>query len=104
MMLNIIISTVDNEITSFAVEESKVNSIFDFFYTKETEAKFKYLQAANKISKYDSEIAMNALLTNIFEEPKYSKFSFTKIPFSTPVIFRKDKYFKVETHNNFQSR
>lgn len=118
---NIIISTVDNEITSFAddanmlnvaisrakkklavvlsgneqpensnlvallkyiqynnftVEKSKVNSIFDFFYTKETEAKFKYLKAANKISKYDSENAMNALLTNIFEEPKYSKFSF----------------------------
>ncbi len=118
---NIIISTVDNEITSFAddtnmlnvaisrakkklavvlsgneqhensnlvallkyiqynnftVEESKVNSIFDFFYTKETEAKFKYLKAANKISKYDSENAMNTLLTSIFEEPKYSKFSF----------------------------
>ena len=118
---NIIISTVDNEITSFSddanmlnvaisrakkklaivlsgneqpensnlvsllkyiqynnftVEESKVNSIFDFFYTKETEAKFKYLKAANKISKYDSENAMNTLLTNIFEEPKYSKFSF----------------------------
>ena len=118
---NIIISTVDNEITSFAddanmlnvaisrakkklavvlsgneqpensnlvallryiqynnftIEESKVNSIFDFFYTKETEAKFKYLKAANKISKYDSENAMNALLTNIFEEPKYSKFGF----------------------------
>ena len=118
---NIIISTVDNEITSFTddanmlnvaisrakkklavvlsgneqpensnlvsllkyiqynnftVEESKVNSIFDFFYTKETEAKFKYLKAANKISKYDSENAMNMLLTNIFEEPKYSKFSF----------------------------
>lgn len=118
---NIIISTVDNEITSFAddanmlnvaisrakkklavvlsgneqpensnlvallkyiqynnftIEESKVNSIFDFFYTKETEAKFKYFKAANKISKYDSENAMNALLTNIFEEPEYSKFSF----------------------------
>ena len=118
---NIIISTVDNEITSFAdnanmlnvaisrakkklavvlsgneqpensnlvallkyiqynnftVEESKVNSIFYFFYTKDTEAKFKYLKAANKISKYDSENAMNTLLTNIFEEPKYSKFSF----------------------------
>ena len=118
---NIIISTVDNEITSFSddgnmlnvaisrakkklavvlsgneqpensnlvallkyiqynnftIEDSKVNSIFDFFYTKDTEAKFKYLKTANKISKYDSENAMNALLTNIFEEPKYSKFSF----------------------------
>ena len=118
---NIIISTVDNEITSFAddanmlnvaisrakkklavvlsgnehpensnlvallkyiqynnftVEESKVNSIFDFFYTKDTEAKFKYLKSANKISRYDSENAMNELLTQIFEEPKYSRFSF----------------------------
>ena len=61
---------------NFTIEDSKVNSIFDFFYTKETEAKFKYLKATNKISKYDSENAMNALLTNIFEEPKYSKFSF----------------------------
>lgn len=61
---------------NFTIEDSKVNSIFDFFYTKDTEAKFKYLKAANKISKYDSENAMNTLLTNIFEEPKYSKFSF----------------------------
>ena len=118
---NIIISTVDNEITSFAddanmlnvaisrakkklavvlsgneqpensnlvallkyiqynnftIEDSKVNSIFDFFYTKDTEAKFEYLKASNKISKYDSENAMNMLITNIFEEPKYSTFSF----------------------------
>ena len=61
---------------NFAIEESKVNSIFDFFYTKDTEAKFKYLKTANKISRYDSENAMNALLSNIFNEPKYSKFSF----------------------------
>ncbi|MGN0728002.1 AAA domain-containing protein [Treponema sp.] len=118
---NIIISTVDNEITSFAddsnmlnvaisrakkklavvlsgnkqpensnlmallkyiqynnfsVENSKINSIFDFFYTKDTEAKFAYLKSANKISKYDSENAMNVLLTKITNEPKYSKFSF----------------------------
>ncbi len=118
---NIIISTVDNEITSFAddanmlnvaisrakkklaivisgneqpensnlmallkyiqynnftVEESKVSSIFDFFYSKQTDAKFKFLKESNRISKYDSENAMNELLTQIFEEPKYSRFSF----------------------------
>ena len=118
---NIIISTVDNEITSFAddanmlnvaisrakkklaivisgneqpensnlmallkyiqynnftVEESKVSSIFDFFYTKQTEAKFKYMKESKKISKYDSENAMNELLTQILKEPKYSRFSF----------------------------
>ncbi len=118
---NIIISTVDNEITSFAddanllnvaisrakkklaivisgneqpensnlvallkyiqynnftIEDSKVNSIFDFFYTKDTEAKFKYLKASNRISKYDSENAMNALLSQIIEESKYAKFNY----------------------------
>ena len=116
---NIIISTVDNEITSFAdnpnmlnvaisrakkklavvlsgneqpknsnlmallkyiqynnfaVEESKVSSIFDFFYTKNTEAKFNFLKSTKKISKYDSENAMNTLLNKIFDEPKYSRF------------------------------
>lgn len=61
---------------NFTVEESKVSSIFDFFYTKQTKAKFKYLKETKKISKYDSENAMNELLTQIFEEPKYSRFNF----------------------------
>ncbi len=117
---NIIISTVDNEITSFsddsnmlnvaisrakkklavvisgnpqpensnlmallkyiqynnfAVEKSKVSSIFDFFFTKNTEAKFQYLKNSKRISKFDSENAMNELLKKIFEETKYSKFN-----------------------------
>ena len=132
---NIIISTVDNEITSFAddanmlnvaisrakkklaivisgnkqpensnlmallkyiqynnftVEESKVSSIFDFLYTKQTEAKFKYLKESNRISKYDSENAMNELLTQIFEEPKYSRFSFV---FEMPLKDLVNKHF-----------
>lgn len=118
---NIIISTVDNEITSFAddanmlnvaisrakkklavvisgneqpensnlmallkyirynnfeIKESKVSSIFDFFYTKENQAKFQFLKATKKISNFDSENAMNALLTSLFERPEYSRFGF----------------------------
>ena len=118
---NIIISTVDNEITSFAddanmlnvaisrakkklavvisgneqpensnlmallkyiqynnfeIKESKVSSIFDFFYTKENQAKFQFLKATKKISKFDSENAMNALLTSLFERSEYSRFGF----------------------------
>ena len=118
---NIIISTVDNEITAFAddpnmlnvaisrakkrlslvisgnpqpensnlvallkyiehnnftIQESKVNSIFDFLYSKAGRAKFKYLNESKKISKFDSENAMNNLLTKIFEEDKYLKFYF----------------------------
>lgn len=118
---NIIISTVDNEITSFAddsnmlnvaisrakkklavvisgneqpensnlmallkyiqynnfeIEESKVSSIFDFFYTKENEAKLQFLKSSKKISKFDSENAMSALLTHLFDESEYSRFGF----------------------------
>jgi superfamily I DNA and/or RNA helicase len=118
---NIIISTVDNEITSFtdnsnmlnvaisrakkklsiiisgnnqpensnimsllkyiqynnfSLEESNVSSIFDFFYTKDTAAKFKFLTQTKKISKYDSENAMNTLLNQIFAEKKYSRFGY----------------------------
>lgn len=118
---NIIISTVDNEITSFtdnsnmlnvaisrakkklsiiisgnnqpensnimsllkyiqynnfSLEESNVSSIFDFFYTKDTAAKFKFLTQTKKISKYDSENAMNTLLNQIFAETKYSRFGY----------------------------
>ena len=118
---NIIISTVDNEITSFAdnanmlnvaisrakkklavvisgneqpensnlmallkyiqynnfeIKESKVSSIFDFFYTKENQAKFQFLKKSKRISKFDSENAMNALLTSLFEKPEYSRFGF----------------------------
>lgn len=61
---------------NYQIEESKVSSIFDFFYTKENEAKFKFLKSSKKISKYDSENAMNALLTKIFEKSEYSRFNF----------------------------
>lgn len=61
---------------NFEIEESKVSSIFDFFYTKENEAKLQFLKSSKKISKFDSENVMNALLTKIFEEPEYSRFGF----------------------------
>ena len=61
---------------NFTIEESKVSSIFDFFYTKNTEAKFQFLKDSKKISKFDSENAMNALLTKILEEPDYLKYGF----------------------------
>lgn len=61
---------------NFVIEESKVNSIFDFFYTKDTEAKCKFILSTKMVSKYDSENAMIALLTQILKELKYSKFSF----------------------------
>ena len=58
------------------IEESKVSSIFDFFYTKNSQARFEYLATTHRISKYDSENAMNALLAKIMSDPRYSRFSF----------------------------
>ena len=58
------------------IVESKVCSIFDFFYSKENAAKLQFLKSSKKISKFDSENVMNALLTNIFTEQKYSRFGF----------------------------
>ena len=64
------------EYNNFSVTESKVNSIFDFFFTKQNDEKFKFLRESKRISEFDSENAMNALLLKIFAEPKYSKFNF----------------------------
>ena len=61
---------------NFEIEGSKVSSIFDFFYTKENEAKLQFLKSSKKISKFDSENVMNALLTKILEKPEYSRFGF----------------------------
>lgn len=61
---------------NFEIEESKVSSIFDFFYTRENEAKLQFLKSSKKISKFDSENVMNALLTKILEKPGYSRFGF----------------------------
>ena len=57
---------------NFEIEESKVSSIFDFFYTKENDAKFQYLKESKKISKFDSENVMNELLIKILKEPKFT--------------------------------
>lgn len=61
---------------NFAIEESKVNSIFDFLYTRQTEAKFNFLNATGKISKFNSENAMNNLLNKILKESQYLRFKF----------------------------
>ncbi len=64
------------EHNNFSVSESKLNSIFDFLYTKESVEKFNYLRSIKKISKFNSENAMNDLLAKITSEEKYSKFGF----------------------------
>ena len=61
---------------NFKLEESRVNSIFDFLYSGIRNAKFDYLKSNRRISKFDSENAMDALLCKITSESKYAKFGF----------------------------
>lgn len=50
------------------VVESKIYSVFDYLYSNFTEARLQYLQSKRRISKYDSENLMYALLTDILDE------------------------------------
>jgi len=50
------------------VVESKIYSVFDYLYSSFTEARLQYLQSKRRISKYDSENLMYALLTDILDE------------------------------------
>ena len=53
---------------NFEVQESNIFSIFDYLYKQYTEARRVYLLKHKKISVYDSENLMYALITDIFKE------------------------------------
>lgn len=51
---------------NFEVTESKIYSVFDYLYTQYTKARRGYLKKHKKVSKYNSENLMYALLKEIF--------------------------------------
>lgn len=57
---------------NFEVTESKIYSIFDYLYKQYTEERRVYLQKHKKVSKYDSENLMYALIEDIISANKYS--------------------------------
>lgn len=61
---------------NFEIKQSKVNSIFDFLYTNMGNTKFNFLNKSKKISKFNSENAMNNLLQKITRMQSFSKFGF----------------------------
>ena len=77
---------------NFKLIKSNINSIFDFLYRHDTEEKLKFISQKDKISKFDSENAMNKLLKKILSEDKYHKYSFA---FEMPIrdIFSKEFLF-----------
>lgn len=64
------------QFNNFKIEESRISSIFDFLFTYASNAKFEYLRKSKKISKFDTENAMNGLLSKIISDEKYSRFGF----------------------------
>lgn len=74
---------------NLTLTRSKINSIFDFLYSHNSAEKLNYITRKDKISKFDSENAMNILLKTILSEEKYHKYSFV---FEMPLrdIFSKD--------------
>ena len=57
---------------NFEVTESKIYSIFDYLYKQYTEERRVYLQKHKKVSEYDSENLMYALIEDIISANKYS--------------------------------
>ena len=57
---------------NFEVTDSKIYSVFDYLYKQYTEARKAYLQNHKKVSEYDSENLMHALLEEILAMEEYS--------------------------------
>ena len=57
---------------NFEVINSKIYSIFDYLYKQYTTQRRAYLQKHKKVSNYDSENLMYALIDDIITENKYS--------------------------------
>ena len=57
---------------NFEVTDSKVYSIFDYLYKQYTEQRKVYLKKHKKVSEYDSENLMHALIEEILSADKYA--------------------------------
>ena len=58
---------------NFEIVDSKIYSIFDYLYKQYTERRKTYLQKHKKVSEYDSENLMYALIDEILADNKYSR-------------------------------
>lgn len=61
------------EYNNFSVTESKLYSVFDYLYSQYTESRFAYLKKHRRISEYDSENLMYALLCDTVCEEGYTE-------------------------------
>lgn len=61
------------EYNNFSVSESKLYSVFDYLYNHYTESRMQYLKKHRRISRYDSENLMYALLCDTLREEEYTQ-------------------------------
>lgn len=61
------------EYNNFSINDSKINSIFDLLYKQYTNERIQYLKSHKKVSEYDSENLMYALITEILNENKFDR-------------------------------
>ena len=59
---------------NFEVTDSKIYSVFDYLYKQYTKERIAYLRKHRKISQYDSENLIYALIGDILSEDKYACF------------------------------
>lgn len=59
---------------NFEVSDSKIYSVFDYLYKQYRDERKRYLQKHQKVSDYDSENLMYAIIEEIRKENKYSNF------------------------------
>lgn len=58
------------EYNNFTVTQSKIYTVFDYLYSQYTESRLAYLKKHRRISEYDSENLMYALIKNTLQESK----------------------------------
>src|SRR5690606_12035383 len=56
---------------NFTVVESKVNSVFDYLYKNYAEKRRKFLANQKRVSRYDSENLMYALILDVLREERF---------------------------------
>lgn len=62
------------EYNNFIVVESKINSVFDHLYRCYADRRRKFLAKRKRISRYDSENLMHALITSVLKEKRFNGF------------------------------
>jgi len=60
------------EYNNFSVAESAIYSVFDLLYRQYTESRVQYLKQHNRVSRFDSENLMYALIKDVLSENSYS--------------------------------